>query len=54
MEALKKRVYRPKRAVVTSGMPYANGPLHVGHLAGAQVPGDVYARWMRMLIGAEN
>ena len=35
-------------------MPYANGPLHLGHLAGAQVPADIYARWMRMLIGDEN
>jgi methionyl-tRNA synthetase len=40
--------------VVTAGMPYANGPLHLGHLAGAHLPADIYARWMRMLIGAEN
>lgn len=45
---------RPKKVVVTAGMPYANGPLHLGHLAGAHVPADVYSRWMRMLIGAEN
>lgn len=45
---------RPKRVVVTAGMPYANGPLHLGHLAGAHVPADIFARWMRMLIGAEN
>ena len=45
---------RPKKAVITAGMPYANGPLHLGHLAGAHVPADIYARWMRMLIGAEN
>lgn len=45
---------KPKKVVVTAGMPYANGPLHLGHLAGAQVPADVYARWMRMLIGNEN
>lgn len=45
---------RPKKVVVTAGMPYANGPLHLGHLAGAQVPADIYARWMRMLIGDEN
>src|SRR5690606_17195126 len=48
------RVKKPKKAVVTAGMPYANGPLHIGHLAGAHVPADIYARWMRMLIGAEN
>jgi methionyl-tRNA synthetase len=45
---------RPKKVVVTAGMPYANGPLHLGHLAGAHVPADIYARWMRMLIGSEN
>ncbi len=48
------QVKRPKKVVVTAGMPYANGPLHLGHLAGAQVPADIYARWMRMLIGTEN
>jgi methionyl-tRNA synthetase len=45
---------RPKKVVVTAGMPYANGPLHLGHLAGAHVPADIFARWMRMLIGKEN
>jgi methionyl-tRNA synthetase len=45
---------KPKKVVVTAGMPYANGPLHLGHLAGAHVPADIYARWMRMLLGAEN
>lgn len=54
IEAIKKNVYRPKRAVITAGMPYANGPLHVGHLAGAQIPSDVYARFMRMLIGSDR
>lgn len=54
VEAIKARIHRPKKAVVTAGMPYANGPLHIGHLAGAHVPADVYSRWMRMLIGAEN
>lgn len=45
---------RPKKAVITAGMPYANGPLHLGHLAGAHVPADVLARYLRMLIGSEN
>lgn len=49
-----ERVNRPKKAVITAGMPYANGPLHIGHLAGAHVPSDVLARYMRMLIGDEN
>jgi methionyl-tRNA synthetase len=48
------RIHRPKRAVVTAGMPYANGPVHLGHLAGAQVPGDIHARWMGMVIGRPN
>lgn len=54
IEAIKQRVFRPKKAVVTAGMPYANGPLHLGHLAGAHVPADIHARWLRMLIGPEN
>src|SRR3954463_5673953 len=49
-----KQLKRPERAVVTAGMPYANGPLHIGHLAGAQVPADIYTRWLSMLIGREN
>lgn len=49
-----ERLNRPKTAVVTGGMPYANGPLHLGHLAGAMVPPDIMARYMRMLIGKEN
>ncbi len=48
------RLNRPKTAVITGGMPYANGPLHLGHLAGAMVPPDIMARYMRMLIGHEN
>ncbi len=45
---------RPKRAVVTGGMPYANGPLHLGHMAGAIIPPDIMARYLRMLIGKDN
>ena len=48
------RVERPKRAVVTAGMPYANGQIHLGHLAGAHVPADIHARYLGMLIGREN
>jgi len=54
IEAIKKQAFRPSKMVVTGGMPYANGPLHLGHLAGALIPPDIYARYMRMLIGAEN
>lgn len=48
------RLVRPKRAVVTAGMPYANGPLHLGHLAGAHLPADIYARYLGMAIGRDN
>ena len=54
VESIKKRAYRPKKVVVTGGMPYANGPVHLGHLAGALIPPDICARYNRMLIGAEN
>jgi methionyl-tRNA synthetase len=54
IDAIKKQGYRPKKAIVTAGMPYANGPLHLGHLAGTHIPADIYSRFLRMLIGAEN
>ncbi len=38
----------PKRYTVTSALPYANGPLHVGHIAGAYLPGDIYVRYLRL------
>jgi len=41
-----------KRILITSALPYANGPLHFGHIAGAYLPGDVYARFER-LVGNE-
>jgi methionyl-tRNA synthetase len=37
-----------KRHLVTSALPYANGPLHIGHLAGAYLSADIYVRFMRM------
>ncbi len=37
----------PKRFTVTAALPYANGPVHIGHLAGAYLPADIYARWLR-------
>ena len=37
-----------KRYLVTSALPYANGPLHIGHLAGAYIPSDIYTRYLRM------
>lgn len=38
---------QPKRYTVTAALPYANGPLHIGHLAGVYVPADIYARYLR-------
>lgn len=38
-----------QRYTVTSALPYANGPLHIGHLAGAYIPADIYVRYMRSL-----
>lgn len=37
-----------KRTTITSALPYANGPVHVGHLAGVYVPADIYARYLRL------
>jgi methionyl-tRNA synthetase len=54
ISAIKAQAKFPKKAVVTAGMPYANGPLHLGHLAGTHVPADIYSRFLRMMIGAEN
>lgn len=44
----------PKRAVITGGMPYGNKQLHFGHVGGVFVFADVYARFLRDRIGAEN
>lgn len=38
-----------KRTLVTSALPYANGPVHIGHLAGVYVPADIYVRYKRLL-----
>ncbi len=38
-----------KRRMVTSALPYANGPIHIGHLAGAYLPADIYVRYLRSM-----
>ncbi|AKD03459.1 methionine--tRNA ligase [Pontibacter korlensis] len=38
----------PKRYTVTAALPYANGPVHIGHLAGVYLPADVYVRYLRL------
>jgi methionyl-tRNA synthetase len=42
----------PKRYTITAALPYTNGPIHIGHLAGVYVPADIYARYKR-LTGAD-
>lgn len=37
-----------KRHLVTSALPYANGPIHIGHLAGVYIPADIYVRYLRL------
>lgn len=37
-----------KRYTVTAALPYANGPIHIGHLAGAYIPADIYVRYLRL------
>ena len=37
-----------KRTLVTCALPYANGPVHIGHLAGVYVPADIYVRYLKM------
>ncbi len=38
----------PKRYTITAALPYTNGPVHIGHLAGVYIPADIYARFQRM------
>jgi methionyl-tRNA synthetase len=39
----------PKRYTITAALPYTNGPIHIGHLAGVYVPADIYARYLRLM-----
>ena len=41
-------ITNPKRYTITAALPYTNGPIHIGHLAGVYVPGDIYARYLRL------
>lgn len=43
---MKQKEY--KRYLVTSALPYANGPIHIGHLAGVYIPADIYVRYLRL------
>lgn len=39
----------PSRYTITAALPYTNGPIHIGHLAGVYVPADIYARYLRLI-----
>lgn len=54
MDAYTSNIDWPKKAVVTTGTPYGNKPLHFGHIGGVFVPADCYARFLRDRIGAKN
>lgn len=41
-------IFNKQRYTITSALPYANGPLHIGHLAGAYIPGDIFVRFLRL------
>lgn len=41
--------FPPKRYTVTAALPYANGPVHIGHLAGVYIPADIYVRYRRLM-----
>ncbi|WP_313806202.1 methionine--tRNA ligase [Flavobacterium sp.] len=41
-------IQNPKRYTITAALPYTNGPIHIGHLAGVYVPSDIYARFLRL------
>ncbi|WP_163400152.1 methionine--tRNA ligase [Flavobacterium fluviatile] len=41
-------IQNPKRYTITAALPYTNGPIHIGHLAGVYVPADIYSRYLRM------
>lgn len=38
----------PQRYTITAALPYTNGPIHIGHLAGVYVPADIYSRFLKM------
>jgi len=47
--SLKNRLKMSKRYTITAALPYTNGPIHIGHLAGVYVPADIYARYQRLI-----
>jgi len=49
LKILEQMSQDPKRYTLTAALPYTNGPIHIGHLAGVYVPADIYARYLRLL-----
>ncbi len=45
---------KPARYTITSALPYTNGPVHIGQVAGAYLPADIYVRYLRLKYGREN
>ena len=45
---MSENVKNPKRYTITAALPYTNGPIHIGHLAGVYVPADIYSRYQRL------
>ena len=43
-----KKILMSKRYTITAALPYTNGPIHIGHLAGVYVPADIYSRYLRL------
>jgi len=48
MSNFKSPAVKATRYTITAALPYTNGPVHIGHLAGVYVPADIYARYLRM------
>jgi methionyl-tRNA synthetase len=45
---MSEHLNKPARYTITAALPYTNGPIHIGHLAGVYVPADIYARYLRL------
>ncbi len=46
---MSSKIKIPNRYTITAALPYTNGPIHIGHLAGVYVPADIYARYLRLI-----
>lgn len=47
-QIMSQNLQNPARYTITAALPYTNGPIHIGHLAGVYVPADIYARYLRL------